>query len=182
MPGYVALLRGINVGGKNKVAMADLRAIAESLGYGGVSTYIQSGNLIFTSDDGDTGAMAAALRERIAERLGIRPDVVVLSRDELAEAVASNPFPGAVSPKSLHAIFRDRELDAAEMDAVNQIQQRAREGGSPDEVKVIGRTSYLHTPNGIGRSKLAAMLSSRLKDGTARNWATVTKLLEMLNE
>lgn len=179
MPKYVALLRGINVGGKNKVAMADLRAIAESLGHGNVATYIQSGNLVFGSDEADTGAMAKALEDRISERLNIRPDVVILSRGELAAAVEHNPFPEVVSHKSLHAIFRDRELDASALEAVGDIQRRVRDSGSPDEVKVIGRVSYLHTPDGIGRSKLAAMLATRLKDGTARNWATVTKLLEM---
>lgn len=181
MPAYVALLRGINVGGKNKVAMAELRAIAESLGYGAVATYIQSGNLVFTHDD-DTWALAGAIQGRISERLAIRPDVVVLSRDQLAEAVENNPFPGVTDHKSLHAVFRDRELDAGELEAVSEIQRRTSETGSLDTVKVVGRTSYLHTPDGIGRSKLAAMLAARLKDGTARNWATVTKLLEMLDE
>lgn len=181
MPRYVALLRGINVGGKNKVAMAELRAIAESLGYGGVATYIQSGNLIFTSDDGDTEAMAEAIQGRISERLAIRPDVVVLSRDQLAEAIENNPFPGVTNHKSLHAVFRDRELDENELDAISEIQRRASEAGSLDTVKVVGRTSYLHTPDGIGRSKLAAMLAARLKDGTARNWATVTKLHAMMD-
>lgn len=182
MSRYVALLRGINVGGKNKVAMAELRTIAESLGYGDVATYIQSGNLIFTRDDDDIRSLARAIQGRISEHLAIRPDVVVLSRAELAEAIENNPFPGVTDHKSLHAVFRDRELDASELEAVSEIQRRASEAGSPDTVRVVGRTSYLHTPDGIGRSKLVAMLAARLKDGTARNWATVTKLLEMLDK
>jgi len=93
MPTHVALLRGINVGGRNKVAMADLRKIVESLGHRDVATYIQSGNVVFTSEDADTAAIAAELERALEETLGLRPSVVVLSQAELAKVIADNPFP-----------------------------------------------------------------------------------------
>src|ERR1700733_13228502 len=106
MPTYVALLRGINVGGRNKGAMAELRQLAESLGHADVTTYIQSGNLVFSSSDGDTGALADALEQGIADRLAVQAAVVVLSRVALAQAVADNPFGGEPGPPPVAAVFR----------------------------------------------------------------------------
>jgi uncharacterized protein (DUF1697 family) len=91
MPTHVALLRGINVGGRNKVAMAALREVVQGLGHTEVATYIQSGNVVFTSEQGDTARLADALEAAIGERLGVRPKVVVLTRGELAQVVADNP-------------------------------------------------------------------------------------------
>jgi uncharacterized protein (DUF1697 family) len=182
MPTYLALLRGINLGGRNKVAMADLRQLAESLGHSGVATYIQSGNLVFTSPESDTAALADALEQGIADRLGVTAPVVVLARAELAQAVADNPFPGEPDPRRVHAVFRGDERSAAAVEAVAKLQQKSRDAGSPDEAVIVGRTLFLHTPDGFGRSDLAAQLfrSSTQAAGTARNWATVTKLMAML--
>jgi uncharacterized protein (DUF1697 family) len=91
MPTHVALLRGINVGGRNRVAMADLREVVLGLGHTEVATYIQSGNVVFTSEEADTARIAAALERAIAKHLGVRPTVVVLTRAELAQVVADNP-------------------------------------------------------------------------------------------
>jgi uncharacterized protein (DUF1697 family) len=91
MPTHVALLRGINVGGRNRVAKADLREVVLGLGHTEVATYIQSGNVVFTSEEADSAAIAAALEGAIAEHLGVRPKVVVLTRAELAQVVADNP-------------------------------------------------------------------------------------------
>jgi uncharacterized protein (DUF1697 family) len=186
MPSHVALLRGINVGGRNKVAMADLRKVVESLGHGDVATYIQSGNVVFTSNHTDTAAIAAALGRALAETLGVRSSVVVLSRAELAKVIADNPFPDEANPKHLHAIFRGAEVGAQEAAAVAAAERRARDRGGRDQAKVVGRTVYLRTPDGLGRSELAAQLARSNPDaqdrgGTARNWATVTKLLTMLD-
>ena len=93
MPTHIALLRGINVGGRNRVAMAGLCQVVLGLGYTDVATYIQSGNVVFTSEEADTATIAAALERAIAEHLGVRPKVVVLTRAELARVVADNPFP-----------------------------------------------------------------------------------------
>ena len=182
MPKYVALLRGINVGGRNKVAMADLRQVAADLGYTDVSTYIQSGNLLFAADEHDPAGLAAALGRRIAERLGIRPAVVVISAAELGRVLAGNPFPYATDPRLVHAVFRNDDLSDAGRAAVTAAVTTARSGGSRDEAVVIGRTLYLHTPDGFGRSQLAAQLiaSPAQAGGTARNWATITRLMALL--
>jgi uncharacterized protein (DUF1697 family) len=171
MPTHVALLRGINVGGRSKVAMADLRSVAESLGFEEVATYVQSGNVVFTAESVDAAALSAA----IEERLGVSPAVVVLTRDELEQVVAGNPWPEETDGKHLHVVFTAGEPDAGVVEAA------VEKVGGDDEARVVEGTLYLHTPNGLGRSKLAAELARRgPKDGTARNWTTVTKLLAML--
>jgi len=183
MPTYLALLRGINVGGRNKVAMADLRQLAESLGHADVATYIQSGNLIFTSPGADSGALADALEQEIAQRLGVKSAVVVLSRAELARAIADNPFPDEPDARRVHAVFRRDDRSPEAVRAVAVLQQNSRDAGSADEAVIVDRTLFLHTPDGFGRSDLAARLfrSSTQAAGTARNWATVTKLMAMLD-
>jgi uncharacterized protein (DUF1697 family) len=182
MPRYLALLRGINVGGRNKVAMAELRELATGLGHSDVATYIQSGNLVFTSDQPDAARLADALETEIADHLGVRPAVVVLSGAELAQVIADNPFPAETNPKCLHAVFRRDEVDQDAVAAVAAALQRAKQAGSRDEAAVVGRTLYLRTPDGLGRSELAAQLarSAVQAAGTARNWATVTRLMSML--
>jgi uncharacterized protein (DUF1697 family) len=182
---HLALLRGINVGGRNKVAMADLRAVVASLGHRDVATYIQSGNVVFTAQDTTPAALAASLATRIAETLEVRPKVVVLARDELGQVIADNPYPGQTNPRCLHAMFRNEPLEPGEVAEIAAAEQRARAKGGRDEARVIGRTVFLHTPDGFGRSELAALLnrpSTRATAAaTARNWATVTKLMALLD-
>jgi uncharacterized protein (DUF1697 family) len=182
MPRYVALLRGINLGGRNRVAMADLRQLTEALGHTEVVTYINSGNVVFTSPDTDCGALADAIEQAIARSLAVRPAVVVLSRADLAQVIADNPFPDEANPRCLHAVFRRLDLAPDAIAAVEEAQQRARAKGSRDEAVPVGRALFLHTPDGLGRSELAAQLSRSgvQADGTARNWATVTRLAAML--
>jgi uncharacterized protein (DUF1697 family) len=183
MPSYVALLRGINVGGNNKVAMADLRQVAIDLGHARVATYIQSGNMVFNSPGTDQAALADALQREISRQLGVSPAVVVVSREEVDQVIAGNPFPATDNPRMLHAVFRRDEMPPAGLAAVDQATRAAREAGSRDEARVVGRTLYLHTPDGFGRSDLAARLSrsAAQADGTARNWATVLRLKSMLD-
>jgi len=182
---HVALLRGINVGGNNKVPMADLRELMTSLGYTNVATYIQSGNVVFTSQhgqDADSAQLAEVLDEKVAERFSVPGHVIVVSRDELARVIADNPYPDEPNPKALHGVFRRTDLTTGDLDRVEQARQRAAGKGCQDGVTIVGRTLFLHTPDGLGRSELAAQLSrtSSMKTGTARNWATVTKLMAML--
>ena len=180
VPTHVALLRGVNLAGRNRVAMADLRGVVESLGHTEVATYIQSGNVVFTAGARDTGAVAAALEQAIANTLRVRAAVVVLTRDELAAVVAGNPYPGEPDPKLVHVVFTAGEIGVEAAAAVAAAEQRARAKGSADEARVAGRVLYLHTPGGIGRSELATQLN-RLGEptGTTRNWATVGKLLAL---
>jgi len=184
MPRYLALLRGINVGGRNKVAMADLRLIAADLGYSDVATYIQSGNLLFSSDGNNAAEHARALERAIAERLAVRPAVVVISAAELARTIDDNPFPAETNDRCLHAVFRETEPSAAELARIAETAGHVRAKGSTDDAVVVGRTLFLHTPDGFGRSELAARLVSgsagAAPAGTARNWATVTRLMAML--
>lgn len=185
MPTHVALLRGINVGGRNRVAMSDLRAVVTSLAHTEVATYIQSGNVVFSSVDTDTVAMAAGLERAIAEALGVAPRVVVLSREELSQVVAENPYPNETNPKYLHAAFTGEPFGPDQLISIVTAQQRSKDKGSRDDATVVGRTLFLHTPGGLGRSELAAQLArtggplAATGSATVRNWATVTKLLAM---
>jgi uncharacterized protein (DUF1697 family) len=185
MPTHVALLRGINLGGHNKVAMADLREVVSSLGHADVATYIQSGNVVFTSDESDTAALAAALEQAIATSLGVPARVVVLSRDDLAQVARDNPYPGEPNHRAVHAVFLSGDPGPDVAERVAAAQQIAEKQGSSDTAQLVGRTIFLHTPDGYGRSDLAAALvklgqkKTDTVTGTARNWATVTKLLSM---
>ncbi|MBO0731861.1 MAG: DUF1697 domain-containing protein [Acidimicrobiaceae bacterium] len=179
---HVALLRGINVGGRNKVAMTDLRAIVGSVGHTDIATYIQSGNVAFSAEDRDVRALADQLEQVIAAELGVTCAVVVVDREQLAGVIAANPFPQEQDHKRLHAIFRRDELAPNELAFIDRARSLAAEKGSDDEVSVVGSTLYLRTPGGIGRSDLAAQLSrSGGPGGTARNWATVLRLMELLD-
>ncbi|HET6964458.1 MAG TPA: DUF1697 domain-containing protein [Acidimicrobiales bacterium] len=176
---HAALLRGINVGGNNKVPMKDLRLLIASLGYGDVETYIQSGNVVLSSDS-DAEDIRASLERAVAEQLGVSCAVVVVTREELAGVVAGNPFP-ADDDRRLHVVFRSSPFGVDDLEAVDRAVARARAKGSRDEVSVAEKTMYLWTPDGYGRSELAAQLSrAGTAGGTARNWATVSRLMEML--
>ncbi|NED99046.1 DUF1697 domain-containing protein [Phytoactinopolyspora halotolerans] len=182
MPTHVALLRGINVGGHASIAMSDLRDVVASLGHTDVATYIQSGNVLFTTDRSDTSALASELEAAVAQRLGVSARVHVLSRDELARVVADNPYPDETNPKALHAVVLAGEPTAADLDRVAAANEQAAARGGSEAATVVGHVLYLHLPDGIGRSKLAAQLTrtgAAGTHGTARNWATMTKLLAM---
>jgi uncharacterized protein (DUF1697 family) len=193
MPTHVALLRGVNNLGSSVVTMAKLREVVSSLGHSDVATYIQSGNVLFSPrqvggsspDALDSTAVAAELAQAIREGVGVRARVVVLSREDLAGIVRDNPFPDETNHRMLHAIFLPDvpgpELTAWVADAVRQVQ----EAGSRDDARVLDCTVYLHTPDGYPRSELRRVLArsggptSARAAGTARNWATVNKLLDM---
>ena len=185
MPTHVALLRGINLAGHNKVAMADLREVVSSLGHADVATYIQSGNVVFTSGQSDSAGLAAALEQAIATSLGVPARVVVLSREDLAQVARDNPYPDEQNHRAVHAVFLSADPGPDVAERVAAAQQIAEKQGSRDTAQLIGRTIFLHTPDGYGRSDLAAALvklgqkKTDTVTGTARNWATVTKLLSM---
>src|SRR6266480_2074013 len=162
MATHVALLRGINVGGNNKVPMADLREVVASLGHTGVSTYIQSGNVLFTARAGaaaDAPTLAAGLEKAIEQAFGLRLRVVVLSRAELAQVISDNPYRAEPNPRYVHAMFFPAEPGQEVRESVAAAERQAAEKGGRDEVTVVGRTLFLHTPDGYGRSELAARLA-----------------------
>jgi uncharacterized protein (DUF1697 family) len=185
MPTHVALLRGINVGGNNKVPMAELREVVASLGHTGVSTYIQSGNVLFTAQagaDADDSALAAGLEQAIEQAFGLRLRVVVLSRAELAQVISDNPYGAEPNPKYVHAMFFPAEPGPEVRESVAAAERQAAQKGGRDEATMVGRTLFLHTPDGYGRSELAVRLARARgagTAGTARNMATVTKLLAL---
>jgi uncharacterized protein (DUF1697 family) len=184
MPSHVALLRGINVGGV-KLAMADLRTVLGSLGYADVSTYIQSGNALFSTDGTDPATLAADIEAALGKQLGMRPRVLVLTRDELAQVLRDNPYREETNPKAVHAVFLGAEPGPEQLAAVAEAEQKAAGKGGRDTARYVGRVLFLHTPDGFGRSELAVQLARRAGPmsakgaGTARNWATVTKLLQL---
>jgi uncharacterized protein (DUF1697 family) len=192
MASHVALLRGINVGGRNKVPMADLREVVASLGHTGVTTYIQSGNVLFSTAETDNAKLAGALEAAIEERFGIWASVVVLRRDELAEVLAGNPYLDEPNPKLVHVVFLNAEPPEALLDRIAAAESAVAAKGSRDTVQTVGPALFLHTPDGFGTSELAQTLfriiaapAKQKRQGmaaTARNWATATKLLSLCEE
>ena len=192
MATHLALLRGINVGGRNKVPMADLREVVTSLGHTGVSTYIQSGNVLFSTADTDHAKLAAALESAIEDRFGIWSSVVVLSRDELAQVLAANPYPDEPNPRMVHVVFLNAEPPGDLLDRISAAESAVAAKGSRDTVQAAGQVLFLHTPDGFGTSELAQTVFKIItppakgkKHGlaaTARNLATATTLLSLCDQ
>jgi uncharacterized protein (DUF1697 family) len=204
MATHVALLRGINVGGRNKVPMADLREVVTSLGHTGVTTYIQTGNVFFTAASATTGEsattggsasareLASSLESAITEAFGIWSSVVVLSRDELAKVLGDNPYCDEANPKLVHVVFLSAALPRDLLDRIAAAQSTAAAKGSRDTATAVGHALFLHTPDGFGTSELAQAVfriisppAKQKNEGlaaTARNWATATKLLSLCDE
>jgi uncharacterized protein (DUF1697 family) len=174
----VALLRAVNVGGR-KLPMAELRALCGELGWTDVATYIQSGNLVFSAP-GKADAIAEALEQAIAKRFGLDVAVVIRSKAEWTKYPGLNPFPQAAKdePNKLHLLLSKRP---PAKEAAETIQARAKAG---ERVKQAGDGLWIHYPEGAGASKLTPSMIDRAlgSPGTARNFNTVLKLLEMVEE
>jgi len=174
----VVLLRGINLARSRRVAMADLRALLEELGYADVRTHLQSGNAVVTTG-ARPGAVAAAVEAGMAERFGMDVRVVVRTARRLAAIVAADPL-GEVAddPARRVVIFLPAPPDRAAMRALG------KEDFGDERFEASGCEVYAWCPGGIGRSRLMAALGdARLTPGgTARNWRTVTRLAEMAGE
>ncbi len=173
----VALLRGINVGGKNRLPMADLRDIFEAAGCGAVRTYIQSGNAVFEAARDLAEAVPEIVALAISERFGYETSVIVRSGEELRRIAASNPFDTSGDPRFLLVAFL---RDTPTADSVSRLDP---DRSPPDEFVVRGRDIYLRYPNGVARSKLTnEYLAAQLGTvSTMRNWRTVLRLLEMVD-
>jgi uncharacterized protein (DUF1697 family) len=175
MTTWIGLLRGINVGGKNRLSMADLRRDLQSLNCTQVQTYIQSGNVVFRSKSTSASRLGENIADRIQEIHGFRPTTLVRTLGEMEHAFVRNPFPSAVGePKSLHFFFLQQPAAAPNIEALKNVKL-------PSESYVItDRVFCLHAPDGVGRSKLAANVERHLGVvATARNYRTVATLLEM---
>lgn len=176
MPTYIALLRGVNVGGANKLPMKDLRAFLADAGFAQVQTYIQSGNVVVEADSTDAGAVAQAISEAIRTGAGLDIPATVRSAAQLRAVIENNPFlERGCEPKALHVGF------LASTPAPEAVTQLDPDRSPPDEFAIAGDTIYLHCPNGMARTKLTnAWFDSRLSAmSTMRNWNTVRKLLAM---
>ena len=172
----MALLRGINLGSRNKVAMGDLRALFEALGASEVRTHLNTGNVVFRPDEAPGSMSAAAIEERIARDLGVPARVVLRSAAELDDLLASNPFlERGADLATLHVTFLGEAPDA---ERVARLDPRR---GEPDELAVRGRDVYLHCPNGYGRTAFSnAFLERQLAvPATTRTWRTVTALRDL---
>lgn len=178
VPVWLALLRGINVGGRHQLPMAELRGLLADLGYRSARTYIQSGNAVFAGDDEDGRVVGRRLAGAVEEAKGFRPAVMVLSPELLERTISGNPFPEAnAEPKALHAFFLAEEAAGADLDRMEELRS-----GS-ERYEVCGDVAYLLVPEGLGRSKLAAGFERALGvEATARNWRTVAKLAAMAAE
>jgi uncharacterized protein (DUF1697 family) len=180
MPRQVILLRGINVGTAKRLPMAELRAAFKDAGFTDVQTYVQSGNIV-ASHAASPAGLAADCEQLIAERFGLSVPVIVRTREELAEVVSDNPFPEAAQndPKHYQVTFLSGAPDQA---ALGQLAALA----TPEEqFAALGRQLYAWHPGGIHLSKLANKLTPKLLGvdrATARNWTTVTTLLEMATD
>lgn len=171
---FVALLRGINVGGKHSLPMQALRDMLGSLGCEDVKTYIQSGNAVFRASN-DRDQLAADIKAAIDKQFGFAPIVHLLTFAEFELVLASNPFPDAVEPpKCLHVSFLLTSPENPDLDTLEALR-------SPTERFELGANAfYLHAPDGIARSKLAAKADKCLGvQTTSRNWRTVSKIAEL---
>jgi len=176
---YVALLRGINVSGKHTLPMKLLVEIFAEVKCVEVRTYIQSGSVVFQAPAKAIAGLAARLEKKIEERFGFAAPVVLRTREEMVKTVRGNPFVKAGLPEKMLYVYFLADQPSAE--AVKALDAKR---SAPDEFYVSGREIYLHLPNGMGRSKLTnAYFDSKLSTvATARNWATVRTLLEMMQE
>jgi uncharacterized protein (DUF1697 family) len=173
---YVALLRGINVGGSTKVGMDALRRSFEALGYAGAKTYLQSGNVVFDAPAGAASRLAGEIEGRLAQDFGRTIPVLVRTGQDLARLVDHNPFlSGESDLTKLHVTFLSEEPDPA------RAARLEAPAGAPDAFPLAGRELYLHCPNGYGRTKLNnAFVERRLGvPATTRNWKTVTALRDL---
>lgn len=171
----IALFRGINVGGNHMLPMKELKAVLEKHGCADVQTYIQSGNAIFRIATAGGERLASRLTAAILKSHGFEPRVLVLTRSELEKAAAGNPFPQAAeNPKSLHLFFLFEAPGKPDLKSLDSLKAKTEAFALKD------RVFYLYTPDGFGTSKLAERAMRLLGvEATARNWRTVTKLLEM---
>ena len=171
---HVALLRAVNVGGRGSLKMADLRAVAEGLGFGGVHTLLQSGNLLFDSKGKKAPALEGALKAALKHHHGIETDFLVRSATELNAIIAANPFPAEAksAPSHLLVMFLQNRVAAKDVQALQQASK------GPEIIRHQGRELYIVYPDGIGRSKLTgSLIEKKLSTrATGRNWNTVTKL------
>jgi uncharacterized protein (DUF1697 family) len=175
MKTYIALFRGINVGGRHILPMKELAALLEDLGCRNVKTYIQSGNAVFESKANNTSQLSKKISAEIKRRRGFEPHVLLLRPEEMEKAITNNPFhDGEKDPKALHVGFLTSTPKTPNLKALEGLKT------DREQFKLLDNIFYLYAPEGIGRSKLAASTEKLLGVPlTDRNWGTVRKIMEM---
>ena len=170
MTRYAAMLRGINLGSRNRVAMPALRELFEALGFSDIETYVQSGNVVFSATSKPS---AVTIAKRIAKDLDVTSPVLIRSATELAKIVKGVPFKG--DPGTFHVTLLEDKPKAADVKAIDA------ERYAPDEFAVVGKDVYLRCPKGYGVSKLSnAFWEKKLGTvATTRNWKTITNLRDL---
>jgi len=175
MTTWITFFRGINVGGRNILPMKDLKALLGELGCVDVRTYIQSGNVVFRHKERQVDRLSRTISEAVLNRFHFAPFVLLVTVNHLKKSLAANPFPTAEeNPATLHLYFLSATPTEADLDGLNQMKSAS------ERFELIGQVFYLHAPDGVGRSKLAARAEKLLGvTATARNWRTARKMLEL---
>lgn len=178
MQTWIALFRGINVGGNNILPMAELRALIERLGMTKVRTYIQSGNAVFSASKGTATVLQNRIANEVESQFAFKPRILLMKREKFVDSVASNPFPeGALDPKSVHFFFLEDVPLNPDLELLNQVK------ADSERFHLVQDIFYLHAPDGIGRSKLASKVEKALGVvGTGRNYRTVAKLMDLASK
>jgi uncharacterized protein (DUF1697 family) len=177
MPRYVALLRSVNVAGHGRIAMADLRASFDALGYDDVRTYIQTGNVLFSTSSKSEKTVAAAIEAQLAEDFGDSPAVLLRTVSELQRVGRSSPYAKAgANPARHHVTFLAAAPSKAALASLSPLPPSRK-----DELVVDGREVYVHTPDGYHETKYSGSFLERRLGlvSTTRNWNTVQKLCEL---
>jgi uncharacterized protein (DUF1697 family) len=173
----ISMVRGVNVGGHNRIKMDALRALYESLGLRDPQTYVQSGNVVFRTKGRDLIALAKRIENAIERKFGFRPAVIVRTTSELRDVIARNPFAKrrGIDPSRFLVTFLANDPGAEARDQALKIKT------DPEELRIDGREFYMYFPNGIARPKVSwVTIEKKLKtSGTGRNWNSVIKLLEI---
>ena len=173
----ISMLRGVNVGGHNRIKMDALRALYEPLGARDIQTYVQSGNVVFRTKRRNLELLSKKIEDRIERRFGFRPDLIIRTPSDLRKVVAGNPFAARreIDPSRLLVTFLAKDPGAEIRQKILEIKI------GPEEMHSSGREIYVYFPNGVGHSKMpGGLIEKTLKTpGTARNWNTVRELLEM---
>ena len=177
MPVVIAMLRGVNVGGHNKIKMEALRALCTKLKLRDACTYVQSGNVIFKTEERDLAPLAKRLQNAIERDFSFHPDIILRTSSELRDVIARNPFAKRrdIAPNKLLVTFLANDPGEEARNRAAKIKTE------PEELRIDRREVYIYFPNGMARPKMAWPTIERMlqTSGTGRNWNSVTKMLEI---
>lgn len=176
MISFVALLRGVNVSGQKLIKMTELKKLFEEQGYHNVQTYIQSGNVVFSSTERSSDKIKNILSKSIKQRFGFDVGILVITTDIIEHVLSNNPF--IKKNKETNKLYVTFLLKHPSTDNIKKLNSTDY---SPEEYLIDGKLVYLHLPNGYGKTRLSNNLfENKLKvEATTRNWRTITKLWEL---